>query len=106
MKRLGKIMEVEFGRVNDRPFFFGIKLSFGGAGWGISDTTHFVNMYEGAKWKNKNEKRKAMETIMNYVYYLLEEADVDNVSDLLGKPVEVEIENNSFKDFRILKEVL
>ena len=37
---------------------------------------------------------------------ILQDAKVVYVSQLINKPVEVEIEDNTFKDFRILTEVL
>jgi hypothetical protein len=43
---------------------------------------------------------------MRYISKLLNEAKVHNVYELKGIPVEVTLENNTFKDFRILTEVL
>ena len=40
------------------------------------------------------------------VYAFLKAAKVRNVDDLIGKPIEVTMENRSLKDFRILTEVL
>lgn len=37
---------------------------------------------------------------------ILKDAKVSSVSGLIGKPVEVTLEGNLFKDFRILTEVL
>ena len=37
---------------------------------------------------------------------ILKDAKVNYVSELLGKPVEVTLEDGVFKDFRILTEVL
>ena len=44
--------------------------------------------------------------VIEYIDRILEDAKVNYVSELLNKPVEVTIENNTFKDFRILTEVL
>ena len=41
-----------------------------------------------------------------FIYDLLSAAGCDYVSGLVGKPVEVVFENNTFKEFRILTEVL
>ena len=40
------------------------------------------------------------------VYQILKDAKVNYVSELVNKPVEVTIDKNCFKDFRILTEVL
>ena len=40
------------------------------------------------------------------IYQILQDAKVNYVSQLVNKPVEVVIEKNTFKDFRILTEVL
>lgn len=47
----------------------------------------------------------ALETI-EYIVRTLEHAKVEKVSQLVGKPVEVTLEGNMFKSFRILTEVL
>ena len=46
------------------------------------------------------------ELTLDELYEILKDAKVNYVSQLVGKPVEVEIEDNMFKDFRILTEVL
>lgn len=43
---------------------------------------------------------------MEFVNDILKAAKVNYVSELINKPVEVTIENNTFKNFRILTEVL
>ncbi len=111
-KKLGKIDRAEFGRVHDRPFLFGLKLSFSSNGWGVSDGLKYtVNLSKNCNWKSKDERSKAIEKINNFTYKLLEEANVNHISQLVGMPVEVEFSGegnigSTFKDFRILKEVL
>lgn len=59
------------------------------------------------EWKREDLNRE--ETItesIEKVNQILKDAKVNYVSELLNKPVEVTIENNTFKDFRILTEVL
>lgn len=43
---------------------------------------------------------------LDFVAKILKDAKVNYVSELLGKPVEVTLEDGVFKDFRILTEVL
>jgi len=40
------------------------------------------------------------------VLKLLGEANVESIDQLVGKPVEVEVKDNTFHNFRILTEVL
>ena len=41
-----------------------------------------------------------------FTYDIIQQAGVDSVEKLKGIPVEVTLENNAFKSFRILTEVL
>lgn len=98
-KLLGKITLAEFGKIKDYPFMIGLKLDFLMDGCGISC---------GGKYtfnKNNFNNERVVE-IVSFIDELLCAAKVNNVSELKGKPVEVTIENNTFKSFRILTEVL
>lgn len=103
-KKLGKISEAKFGVIHDMPFLFGLKLEFNGDDWSVGCSNHVINMSKECKWKG--DRKGATEEIMDFTYKLLKEAKVQNVNDLFGIPVEVEFEGNTFKDFRILTEVL
>ena len=110
-KRLGKITNAEFGMVHDRPFLFGLMLDFGGDGWGVGCLDHTVNMSKECEWKNKRDRQRYIEKIMNFTFKLLNEAKVNNVKELQGIAVEVEfsgdaLAGSNFKSFRILKEVI
>lgn len=48
----------------------------------------------------------AVTQTIEFVNDILKAAKVNYVSELINKPVEVTIENDTFKDFRILTEVL
>ena len=106
-KILGKIDFAEYGTVRDYPFLIGIQLGFAlGDGGGVMDgCKHTVNISKACKWK-KSERTIAITESIEMVYQLLKDAKVNYVSELINKPVEVTIENNTFKDFRILNEVL
>lgn len=105
-KLLGKIDFAEFGTIRDYPFLIGLQLGFSMNGCGVMDGGKYtVNITKECRW----EKRNREETITLYierVYEILKAAKVNYVSQLVGKPVEVTLDHNCFKDFRILTEVL
>lgn len=106
-KLLGKISNVRFGFIPDYPFLFGLDLTFK-----LSDNTvigtggkYTVNISEACKW-SEEEKNAALIDMINQIIKVMEDAKIINISDLKNKPVEVTIDRNTFKDFRILIEVL
>jgi len=113
MKVLGKITDAEFGFHSDRDFLFGLKLCFAlGEGGGVCDGLKYtLNMGKACKWESKKKRQEATEWLCDFTYNLLQQAKVDSVSKLVGKPVELEMSGDGlagshFKDFRILTEVL
>lgn len=104
--KLGKITKAEFGRIHDRPSFFGLIIGFGGESWGVGCITHTSNMSDSCTWRQPKTRSEYITDIMYFVYKLLETADVNNVSELKGIPVEVTLDSGVLKDFRILTEVL
>lgn len=106
-KHLGKIKSAEYGIVKDYPFLFGLQLQFSlgnGAGIGCG-CVYTDNISKGCNWtteKRQCEITKSVDTVHRF----LKEAKINYVSELIGKPVEVTIEDNTFKGFRILTEVL
>lgn len=105
-KELGKITFAEFGQYPDRPFLFGLQLGFDFRGSGVFDGGRYtVNISDQCRWE-RVEKLEALEKIIDHTNKILTDAKVNYVSELIGKPVEVTLENNTFKDFRILTEVI
>ena len=106
-KILGKITKAEYGMVNDYPYLFGLQLYFKlGDGTSIGCGSRYTENIGGAcKW-TAEERQCAITKSVDDIHRILKDAKVDYVSELVGKPVEVEIEKNTFKDFRILTEVL
>lgn len=106
-KVLGKIDFVEYGRVKDMPFLMGLQLGFkmeyGGVGCGGKYT---INMSKACKWDREEERECTITKYVDDLYEILKQAKVDYVSQLKNIPVEITLENNTFKDFRILTEVL
>ena len=106
-KILGKITFAEFGTIRDYPFLIGLQLGFDLAGGaGIMDGGKYtVNISPECNWREFNRADAIVKTV-EFVNKILKDAKVNHVSELINKPVEVAIENNTFKDFRILTEVL
>ncbi len=105
-KELGKITFAEFGTIRDYPFLIGLQLGFSIGSAGIMDGGKYtVNISPECKWKDLNREETITKSIEE-VDRILNDAKVNYVSELLDKPVEVTMENDTFKDFRILTEVL
>lgn len=106
-KLLGKIDFAEYGTFEDRPFLMGLQLGFSMNGCGVmSGGQYTVNMSKECKWDSKEEREHTITKYVDNVYEILKQAKVNYVSQLKNIPVEITIENNTFKDFRILTEVL
>ena len=106
-KILGKINFAEYGTVRDYPFLIGLQLGFKlGDGTGVMDGgSNTINISKECKWE-ETEREAAITVSVEKVYQILKNAKVNYVSELINKPVEVTIDQNCFKDFRILTEVL
>ncbi len=106
-KILGKIDFVEYGTIKDYPFLIGLQVGFKLAdGCGIMDGGQYtVNISKECRWE-ECERQQAITISIERIDKILKDAKVNYVSQLLNKPVEVTIEKNTFKDFRILTEVL
>ena len=106
-KRLGKISFAEFGTIHDMEFLFGLQLGFSMDGCGVMDGgSGCVNINPECKWSSPDARSLAVTVMVDRAHQILEDAKVNYVSELLNKPVEVTLENNTFKGFRILTEVL
>lgn len=106
-KILGKIDFAEYGTIKDYPFLIGLQLGFKlGDNGGVMDGGKYtINISKECRWET-SERTAAVTVSVEKVYQILKDAKVNYVSQLVGKPVEVIIESNAFKDFRILTEVL
>lgn len=107
-KYLGKITNAEFGAYPDRPFLVGLQLAFKfDNGLCVTDGGfHTINVNDTCKWESEEQKNEAFQKVLKDLSKLLKEAKVNYVSELANKPIEIEIENQMFKSFRILTEVL
>ena len=106
-KVLGKIDFAEFGTMRDYPFLIGLQLGFKlGDGCGIMDGgSNTVNISQECRWETR-EREIAITESVERVDKILKDAKVNYVSQLVNKPVEVEIEKNTSHNSRILTEVL
>ena len=106
-KLLGKITRAEYGTVKEYSFLIGLQLSFSMNGSGVSDGGKYtLNIDKECKVWEENQRSQAVTENIENLYQLLNDAKVNYVSQLVGRPVEVTIEDNSFRGFRILTEVL
>lgn len=106
-KVLGKITSAEYGTVGDYPFLFGLQLRFklaDGCSIGCG-SKYTINISKECRW-GKSERQEAITSSVDQLHKILLDAKVNYVSELINKPVEVTIESNTFKDFRVLTEVL
>lgn len=106
---LGKISDVRFGFIQDTPLF-GLTLTFsleGGTSFVQSSELSFnaSKHNEHCKWSLADQSLYASMTMLEIVD-LLRKAKVDDIMKLKNVPVDVTLENRTFKSFRILTEVL
>ena len=106
-KILGKIDFAEYGTIRDYPFLIGLQLGFklGDGSCVMDGGSNTVNIDKECRWE-ESEREAAVTVSVEKVYQILKDAKVNYVSQLVNKPVEVTIDKNCFKDFRILTEVL
>lgn len=104
---LGKISRSVYGLGGYQGAQFGISFDLGGESWGISDFWGFWADAPGpgAQWTRENQIKWHGETA-DRIHELLKSAKVQEVSKLVGKPVEVTFDGNILKSWRILTEVL
>lgn len=105
MKLLGKIINVEFGKIGYEFLIMGLRLTIemqdGLVRNGTKCCAYILDECNGGL----RERRMVVRTEgMNYIYNLLNDVNCSYVSELVGKPVEVELEGNKIKSFRILTE--
>ena len=107
-KLLGKIRSAKLGFGGYQDAMFGLSLDFDLNGSGIG--TFISGGWTGerseyARWTEEDRSKLQSELIVKLMK-ILKAAKVDDVIKLKNIPVEVIIENQSLKDWRILTEVL
>ena len=109
-KELGKIEKVRFGHCGYQDSCLGISFVLRGKGWGLIDSkstwdAELIEHTENSQWTEEDRDKQYSE-IMRYVSKLLKDAKVSNISELQGKPIEVTLDGNLLREWRILTEVL
>lgn len=104
-KELGKIIFAEYGTLKDYSDLIGLQLGFSIGCKNVMDGGKYTVFISSSCDDFIDQKNIIVDSVRN-VNQILKDAKVNYVSELLNKPVEVTIENNTFKDFRILTEVL
>jgi hypothetical protein len=107
---LMKISKATFGLGGYQDAQLGLHLSFTTDNSGVSTSYAYwdyenIKHTEHTKWSEPDRDRALVEVLRNLSVYL-KEAKVNDVSQLVGTPVEVILDNNTFRSFRILTEVL
>lgn len=109
-KKLDKIEKVRFGHCGYDNTGIGISFTFSFDGCGLSTDksgwdAEIIKHSDHCKW-SEEDRDKSYAEIVRFVSLLLKQAKVSDVSELQGKPIEVTIDRNSLKEWRILEEVL
>ena len=105
-KFLGKITQAEYGKYPGHEYLMGIKLELSFDGYGVGcGGKYMVNMNPKCKW-SKEERTDTIVNSVEHIKQILDDAKVHYISELVGKPVEIEIKDSVLKGFRILTEVL
>lgn len=106
-KVLGYIDSVTFGNGGYDGAMFGLSVHFRGDGCGASafDGTWAFPPSDNAKW-TEQERRDIYADMCIRIIDLLNQAKVDDVYKLKGKPVELEFDGNLLKSWRLLTEVI
>lgn len=100
-KLLGKIQSAHIGFHPDRPYWYGLFITFSlGGGASVLSCDTIIAII------NRNDEPKEVQEQERKVIDILKDAKVNYVDELINVPVEVTIENNIFKSFRVLTEVL
>jgi hypothetical protein len=109
-KILMKISHAIFGLSGCQGAQLGLHLSFSTSGSGVATSYSYwdyenIEHSENCKWE-ENDRTEALADVLRKLSRLLKDAKVSSVDKLVGVPVEVTLEANTFSDFRILTEVL
>lgn len=108
-KFIGKIDDVQFGYGGYDDAMFGLSLYFRSdkGSWGVGDFkgTWAFPPSDTAEWTIESQTILWGEMV-RFIVGICSDAQVKNVLDLKGKPVEVSFENGMLESWRILTEVI
>jgi hypothetical protein len=109
-KELGKIESVKFGYGGYQDAMFGVTigLRFGGC-MGTVDFkgawSSDIEVNDRTKWTEEDRSKQNDETV-RFLNKIMKDANVRNITDLVGIPVEVTSEGMTMKSWRVLTEVI
>ena len=103
-KEIGKIERIELAEEDGR---IGIWFTLSGKGWGCGDFWGDWSTPRSAhtSW-TEDDRRKNLGGALMRLVKLFEDAKVNSLSALIGKPIEAAFWDGSLKTWRILTEVL
>lgn len=110
-KVLGKIQKVSFGIGGYNDSMLGISFHLSSGLGNVIDSARMaydpsiIKVNERTKW-SESDRDKQLSDIMRFISDILNQAKVDNINDLVGKPVEIEFDGMMLLSWRILTEVL
>lgn len=106
-KLLGRISAASFGVGGYQDAMIGLSLSFDLKGCGIGEFrgTWSGKRSEFAKWTDESRIEDLGKIVMQ-IDGILRDAKKKDVAALVGTPVEVTIEGNTLRSWRVLTEVL
>jgi hypothetical protein len=108
IKRIGKIKSVSFGNGGYQDAMFGVSFELGGDGWGVGD---FKGAWgpgidsKNCKWTETDRSNEYAQT-MRFIASTMTKARVNEIHELVNIPIEVKLDGNMLKSWRILEEVL
>lgn len=106
-KELGFIQAAYFGMGGYQDVMLGFGVTLGGKGWGVGD---FVGDWatersDRCQWTEADRQAGIAKAAWR-LKEVLEQAHKKHVGELVGVPVEVTLEGNTLKSWRVLTEVL
>ncbi len=107
-KELGKIASVKMGFIGYQDCEFGLSLTLSGKSWGVCTQLSggwFKEPGEHTKW-TVEDQRNNFANVAYKIIELLKTAKVEDVEDLVGKPIEAQFDGMKLNDWRILEEVI
>ena len=106
-ERIGKIESVSFGMGGYDGAMIGISFTLSSGAWGVGDFwgAWAIERSDYCKWTEEDRIKQLGETTMR-IAQLLNDAKVETVEQLKGRPVMVTFEKMKLKSWRILTEAL
>lgn len=104
---LGRIIKATFGFGGYQDAMIGLSITLGGQSWGCGDFKGAwgVKHTEHCQWSEESRLQQLGEACM-FLKDLLETSHKENVSQLVGLPIEATFEGNALSSWRLLTEVL